>query len=386
MSIRSKQEKMMAYIGLPKSIGAFLLSLLSILLLSGCSDGSDLSSDGAAGEAMQKYRWRLVTSWPPNLPVNHEGVAKFADDVKTMSSGQMTIQVFAAGELVPALQVFDAVSQGTVEMGHSAAYYWAGKLPAAQFMTAVPFGMNARGMWAWLYGEQGLDLWRELYAPFNLVPFPMGNTGTQMGGWFNKKINSANDLNGLKMRIPGLGGKTLANAGGNPILLSGGEVYTALERGNIDATEWVGPLHDVRFGLDRAAKYYYYPGWHEPSTQLELIVNKQKWESLPANLQAIIDAAATSAGVFIYSKMEVGNAQTYEKLKESGHVEVLAFPQDVLTALHANAKKALDAEAGDDQVFIKTRAAYESFRKQFDAWDDITEDPYRQFLNTVEDD
>lgn len=351
--------------------------------LASCTGGGDAGSIAPANNG-QTYRWKLVTAWPPNLPVNHEGVAKFAEDVKVMSSGQMTIQVFAAGELVPALQVFDAVSQGTVEMGHSAAYYWAGKLPAAQFMTAVPFGMNARGMWAWLYGEKGLDIWRDLYEPFNLIPFPMGNTGTQMGGWFNKKIESSADLDGLKMRIPGLGGKALANAGGNPILLSGGEVYTALERGNIDATEWVGPLHDVRFGLDRAAKYYYYPGWHEPSTQLELIVNKQKWDGLPANLQAIIEAAATSAGVYIYSKMEVGNAQTYAKLRESGHVDVVPFPQDVLAALHDNAKKALDAEAVDDEKFIQTRAAYESFRKQFDAWDDITEDAYRQFLNTRE--
>ena len=356
---------------------AILVSLLSACGGAGSGTGA---IDGASNA--QKYRWKLVTSWPPNLPVNHEGVAKFAADVETMSGGQMTIQVFAAGELVPALQVFDAVSQGTVEMGHSAAYYWAGKLPAAQFMTAVPFGMNARGMWAWLYGEKGLDVWRELYAPFNLVPFPMGNTGTQMGGWFNKKITSSADLDGLKMRIPGLGGKALANAGGNPILLSGGEVYTALERGNIDATEWVGPLHDVRFGLDRAAKYYYYPGWHEPSTQLELIVNKQKWEALPANLQAIIEAAATSAGVYIYSKMEVGNAEAYAKLKESGHVEVVPFPQDVLAALYVNAKKALDAEASGDEKFIQTRAAYDAFRKQFDAWDDVTEDAYRQFLNT----
>lgn len=358
--------------------------LFFVLALPGCGKGG--GDNQAVGDASQsqQYKWKLVTAWPPNLPVNHEGVEKFAEDVETMSRGQMTIQVYAAGELVPALQVFDAVSQGTVEMGHAAAYYWAGKLPAAQFMTAVPFGLTARGMWAWLYGEEGLDIWRELYAPFNLVPFPMGNTGTQMGGWFNKKITSAADLEGLKMRIPGLGGKALANAGGNPILLSGGEVYTALERGNIDATEWVGPLHDVRFGLDRAAKYYYYPGWHEPSTQLELIVNKQKWEGLPDHLKTIIDNAATAAGVFIYSRMEVGNAQAFAKLKESGHIDVLPFPQDVLTALHTNAIKALDEEAEGDELFIRTRKAYEVFKKKFDAWDDITEDAYRQFLNTVE--
>lgn len=358
-----------------------LLITVCVISMSGCGQQGPVAGDTTNDDG-QRYRWKLVTAWPPNLPVNHEGVAKFANDVEVMSRGQMSIQVFAAGELVPALQVFDAVSQGTVEMGHAAAYYWAGKLPAAQFMTAVPFGMNARGMWAWLYGEDGLNLWRELYAPFDLVPFPMGNTGTQMGGWFNKKIESAADLDGLKMRIPGLGGKALANAGGNPILLSGGEVYTALERGNIDATEWVGPLHDVRFGLDRAAKYYYYPGWHEPSTQLELIVNKTKWEALPDHLRAIIDAAAVSAGVYIYSKMEVGNAEAYLQLRESGHVDVLEFPQDVLASLYVNTAKALDEEGEGDEKFTRTREAYEVFRRKFDAWDDITEDAYRQFMNT----
>ena len=209
----------------------------------------------------------------------------------------------------------------------------------------------------------------------------MGNTGTQMGGWFNKRIDSASDLQGLKMRIPGLGGKALNIAGGNPVLLSGAEVYTALERGNIDATEWVGPLHDVRFGLDRAAKYYYYPGWHEPSTQLELIINKTKWDTLPSHLQEIITAAATSAGVFMYSKMEVENANTYAELIKSGHVDVLEFPHDVLSSLHDSTKQALDAEGEGDEAFVKIRTAYESFREKFDAWDAITENAYRGFFN-----
>jgi TRAP-type mannitol/chloroaromatic compound transport system substrate-binding protein len=246
-------------------------------------------------------------------------------------------------------------------------------------MTAVPFGMTVRGMWAWMYGADGLEIWRELYEPFDLVPFPMGNTGTQMGGWFKKRIETAADLEGLKMRIPGLGGKVLDAAGGNPILLAGGEVYTALERGTIDATEWVGPLHDVRMGLDRAARYYYYPGWQEPSTQLELIINKQAWESLPPHLQKIVESAATAAGVYLYSRMEVENAKSYRALKESGHVEILEFPDDVLAALYASTRVALEAEGAGDETFKKTGERYNEFRRLFDEWDAITEAALRRF-------
>lgn len=356
---------------------------LSMLLLVGCGSETSITTGNAATD--QTFNWKLVTAWPPNLPVNHDVVTQFAKDVELMSRGQMTIQVYAGGELIPALEVFDAVSNGsTVQMGHSAAYYWAGKVPAAQYMSAVPFGLTARGMVAWLHGGDGLKLWREIYAPFDLVPFPMGNTGTQMGGWFNKRVDTVADLEGLKMRIPGLGGKALAKAGGNPILLSGGEVYTALERGNIDATEWVGPLHDVRFGLDRAAKYYYYPGWHEPSTQLELIVNKPAWESLPAHLQLIIDRAAIASGVALHARMEVENAESLAKLRESGHIEIIEFPQEVLAALHVSAKAALDEEAAKDENVRKVRDNYEAFRTKFEAWDDVTEDAYRQYFNRAE--
>ncbi len=358
---------------------AIWLCIIACVAACGTDPAGEVSS-GAVAE--QKFNWKLVTAWPPNLPINHDVVMQFASDVATMSRGQMTIQVYAGGELIPALEVFEAVSNGTiVQMGHSAAYYWAGKVPAAQYMSAVPFGLTARGMAAWLLGGDGLKLWREIYAPFDLVPFPMGNTGTQMGGWFNKRVDSVADLDGLKMRIPGLGGKALAKAGGNPILLSGGEVYIALERGNIDATEWVGPLHDVRFGLDRAAKYYYYPGWHEPSTQLELIVNKPAWEGLPEHLQLIIESAAAAGGVDLHSRMEAENAKAYAKLRESGHIEMVEFPQEVLEALYSSSREALDAEAQKDVKFQEVRENYEAFQKTFEAWDDITEDAYRQFYN-----
>ena len=266
-----------------------LLLLTSIVFIASCNPATDNNSSSEPTTPAKTFHWKMVTTWPPNFPVFQEGVMQFANDIETISDGRLQIQVYAGGELVPALQTFDAVSQGTVQMGHGAAYYWAGKVPAAQFMSTVPFGMTAKGMNAWLYSGGGLELWREIYKPFNIIPFPAGNSGVQMGGWFKKKITTVADLKGLKMRIPGLGGKVLAKAGGTPILLAGGEVYTALERGAIDATEWVGPYHDQRLGLYQAAQYYYYPGWHEPGTTLELIVNTQAWKSLPTDLQRIVE-------------------------------------------------------------------------------------------------
>ena len=356
---------------------------LTLALVAGCG-GSEVGETGLAADE-RRFEWKIVTSFPPNLPVNHETVHKFAEDVEIMSRGRLKIHVYAGGELIPALQVFDAVSQGSVELAHSGAYYWAGKVPAAQFMAAVPFGMTPTGIWAWLYGGEGLELWRELYKPFGVVPIPMGNTGIQMGGWFNKKIESMDDLRGLKMRIPGLGGKVLAEAGGNPVLLSAGEIYTALERGTIDATEWVGPLHDVRFGLDRAAKYYYYPGWHEPGTQLELIVNAKAWHELPPDLQKIIESAAAAASLFMYGMMEVENAKALRALKDSGHVELLQFPPDVIRKLSDMTKTALAAEAAKDETFAKILLAYESFRARHREWEAVTEKAYREAYESVRD-
>ena len=196
-----------------------------------------------------------------------------AEAITKMSNGRINVKLYGAGELVPAFEVLDAVSRGTAEMGHSGAYYWKGKHEATQFFSSVPFGLNAMEMNSWLYYGGGLELWRELYAPFGVVPFPGGNSGVQMGGWFNKEINSVNDLNGLKMRIPGLGGEVLAKLGGVPVNIPGGEVFTSLQAGAIDAAEWVGPYNDLAFGLFKAAKYYYYPGWQEPGATLECVVN-----------------------------------------------------------------------------------------------------------------
>ena len=347
--------------------------------------GGALLAAGATAAApayarRKRYNWKLVTSWPPGLPIMQEGVEKFAKDIEQMSDRSLRISVFAAGELIPAMQVFDAVSQGSVQMGHAAAYYWAGKVPAGQFFTAVPFGMNAQGMNAWLYNGGGLQLWRDIYKDFNIVPFPMGNTGVQMGGWFRKEIKSVADLKGLKMRIPGLGGKVMAKAGANPVLIAGGEIYTALERGTIDATEWVGPYHDLRLGLHRAAKHYYYPGWHEPGPTLELSINKQAWMELPLELQLMIETAAAAANSWMLAEFEAKNLQALQELKTKHKVQIKEFPADVLAELKRLTKEVLNEEADKDKHFRQVYQAYNAFRENNDAWSDISEAAYSRAL------
>lgn len=344
--------------------------------LPACNQQESSSNTTKAIDNSKTYNWKMVTTWPPGFPVLQEGAERFAKNIKAMSNGRLNIKVYAGGELIPALQTFDAVSQGTVEMGHGSAYYWAGKVPEAQFFSTVPFGMTARGMNAWLYHGGGLELWREVYKPFHVVPFPLGNTGVQMGGWFNKEINSLADIKGLKMRIPGLGGKVFAKAGGNPVLLAGAEVYTALERNTIDATEWIGPFHDQRLGLNRAAQHYYYPGWHEPGSVLELTVNQRAWDSLPADLQAIISNAAMAENVQMLSEMEEKNLSALQELKDRPEVQLHRFPDDVLATLKTLTDETLAEEAASDPKFKQVYDAYEAFRKKDDAWSDISEKAY----------
>ncbi|MGH8166708.1 MAG: TRAP transporter substrate-binding protein, partial [Woeseiaceae bacterium] len=216
--------------------------------------------EAASGDGEDRFRetfsWNLVTSWPPGLPGVGTGAENLADRIGRASGGRLTVKVFAGGELVPALEVFDAVSRGTAQMGHDASYYHRGKVPAAQYFTSVPFGQNANETNGWLYYGGGLELWQELYAPFNIVPFPAGQTGVQMAGWFNKEINSVADLRGLKMRIPGIGGEVMQRAGATQVTVPASEIFTALQTGAIDAAEWVGPYNDVSLGLHKSARYY----------------------------------------------------------------------------------------------------------------------------------
>jgi TRAP-type mannitol/chloroaromatic compound transport system substrate-binding protein len=353
---------------------------ISFFILACSTDTTEQGSTADPQASQQNFNWKMVTTWPANFPVFQEGAERFADMVNEMSNGRLSIQVYAGGELVPALQSFDAVSQGTIEMGHGAAYYWSGKVPAAQFLAAVPFGMTAKGVETWIYHGGGLELWRELYAPFNLVPIPMGNTGVQAGGWFNKKINSVEDLGGLRMRIPGLGGNVLKKAGGNPVLMSGSEIYTALERGVLDATEWVGPYHDLRLGLNRAANYYYFPGWHEPGTELELIVNSNAWAQLPDDLKAIVNNAAQATSLWMYTNMEFNNAEALKQLKTMQNVEILEFPPEVLAQLKTIAEQVMEEEAATDPEFKRVYKHYKAFKENYVNWTSISDESYQNAL------
>jgi len=349
-------------------------------LILGCKTKEN-KGEFPAVQTGKTYQWRMVTTWPPHFPVLGEGADLLGKWIDEMSGGQLRIQVYGGGELVPALETFDAVSVGTAEMGHGASYYWAGKMPAAQFFASVPFGMNAQQMNAWIHGGGGQQLWEELYMPFNLIPIPCGNTGVQMGGWFNKEINSTSDLKGLKMRIPGLGGKVIAKAGGSAILSAGGEIYTNLERGVIDATEWIGPYHDYLMGFQDIAKFYYYPGWHEPGTILELIVNKQAFEGLPKHLQAIIRTAASRSNDWILAEFESKNSIYLDKLKNEKAVVIKKFPNDVLMSLKRYSEEVIEEIISSDQKSKKVYESYSRFRQQIRNWSGISERIYYSDIN-----
>lgn len=321
-------------------------------------------------------RWKCVTTWPPNFPVVGEGALLLADWIREMSGGRLDIKVYGGGELVPALEVWDAVTNGAAEMGTGASYYWAGKNKATQFFTTVPFGMNAQQMNAWLYSGGGLELWTELYAKYNLVPFPGGNTGVQMGGWYNKEINSIDDYKGLKMRMPGLGAKVLERAGGTAVLSAGSEIYTNLERGVIDATEWIGPYHDYKMGFHQIAKYYYAPGWHEPGSNLEVMINKRKFEKLPADLRSIVEAACARLNVWTLSEFEAKNNEYLQRILTESPAELRTFDLETLTSLKGYTEEVLEELAATDTDSQKVYVAYKTFRQGINNWAAHSEKPY----------
>ena len=335
-----------------------------------------LMAGSKVASAQARYRWKMVTTWPKNFPGLGTGANNLAALIQQMSGGRIEVKVYGAGELVPALEVFDAVSQGTAEMGHGAAYYWKGKSEAAQFFSAVPFGLTAQEMNGWLYHGGGMELWEQVYAPFNLVPAAAGNTGVQMGGWFNKEINSLEDLKGLKMRIPGLGGEVLKRAGGTPVNLPGGELYTSLQSGNIDATEWVGPYNDLAFGLYKIAKYYYYPGWHEPGTTLEAMISKEAFEALPKDLQSIVLNACKVVNQDMLAEYTARNNSALKTLVEKHKVDLRRYPDDVLKKLRNLSDEVVAEVAQKDKTSKKVYESFRKFRDQAMEWHRISEQTY----------
>ena len=357
-----------------------LTFIFLIGIITGCSGGQE-SSNPVSTEEYKTYKWRLVTSWPKNYPGLGMAPERIADLVEEMSDGQMQITVYGAGEQVPAFGVFDAVSSGSHQMGHSGGYFWKGKVPAAQFFTSVPFGLTADEINAWVNRGGGLELWREIYEPFNIYPIPAGNTGTQMFGWFNKEINSLEDVKGLKMRIPGIGGEVLKEAGGIPVTLPGGELFTALQTGVIDATEWVGPYNDLTFGFHQAAKYYYYPGWHEPGPMLELLINMDAWNSLPKHLQVIIETATKAVNQDTLDEYLSRNNQALTELIEVHGVELRKLPDDVIEEFRVISNKILSDLAKEDEVIGKVYDSYIEFKDNVTEYHKISEDSFIEARN-----
>lgn len=347
--------------------------------LSGMAAAASIAAPAVVSAQAKTFSWKMTNAYGPGSPFYVQGPGSPTDFIKmvdTMSSGRLKIQHFAAGELIPALEGFDAVSKGTVEMNCANAYFWAGKTFAAQYFTAVPFGLNFQGINAWLYHGGGMKLWEEVYAPFDLVPLPMGNTGVQMTGWFRKPIEKVEDFKGLKMRIPGLAGKVYATLGVDVKLLPGGEIFPALERGVIDAAEFVGPFQDRRLGLHKAAKFYHTTGWHEPATVTELIINKKAWESLPADLKEIVRTAAAACNVISQSWCEQTNAEALDDLVKNHGVKASPLPPEVIAKLKDATLQTLADATAKDPLVKKVHDSYMTFKASADKWGALSEGVY----------
>jgi TRAP-type mannitol/chloroaromatic compound transport system substrate-binding protein len=346
------------------------------LFACGGAKESSTNTNASAMQPVETIKWKLVTSWPKNFPGLGKAPETFAQYVNTMSGGRLEVTVYGAGELVPGFEVFNAVSSGSAQMGHSGAYYWKGKIPAAPIFSAIPFGMNVTEMNAWLHYGGGIELWQALYAPFGVIPFAGGSTGVQMAGWFKKEINSVDDLQGLKMRIPGLGGEVFKEVGGLPVTLTGGEIFTSLQSGAIDATEWVGPYNDLAFGLHKAAKYYYHSGWHEPGTTLEFIVNQEAYNALPTDLQKIVAVATRAVNQDMLDEYTARNHSAMKQLIEEHGIEVKSLPADVMVALKGATEKVIAQEIKDNEDFARIYASYNQFYIEVKKYHALSEQAY----------
>jgi TRAP-type mannitol/chloroaromatic compound transport system substrate-binding protein len=335
-------------------------------------------STAVSGE-LPTIHWRLASSFPKSLDTIYGAAEVLSNRLDKITNGKFQIRVYAGGEIVPGLQVMDAVQQGTVECGHTASYYYVGKNMAYAFDCAIPFGLTARQQNAWMYHGGGLELTRELFKANNIVNFPGGNTGVQMGGWFRKEVNSLADLQGLKMRIPGIGGQIMAKLGVVPQTLAGGDIYPALERGAIDAAEWVGPYDDEKLGFAKIAQNYYYPGWWEGGPQLSFYVNIDKWNSLPDAYKQAFEAAAAEANLNMLAAYDHKNPIALQSLIKAG-VKLHAFPQDVMAAAEKAAFELYEEEAAKNDSFRKIYTEWKQYRETELQWFKLAEASYDNFV------
>jgi len=342
----------------------------SALALSACHRAEKTNTNQTSTATQgKKVTLKLATSWPAHFPIMGTGVDTFAKRCFELSGGTLEIKVFPKNILVPALQVFDATSAAQIDAFHSGVYYWKGKNPAFSIFGGMPLGLTSEEMITWMKFGGGYELWREMYGKFNLYPLIGGTTGPQMGGWFKKPINSLADLKGLKMRIPGLGGEVMKKLGANPVLLPAGEIYTSLERGTIDATEWVGPALDSMMGFAKAAPYYY-TGWHEPGSILEITFNKARWERLSPTHQAIITAASEEMTSNMLQEFRYKNAKALQALPKN--VKIKTFPKEMMDAAKVALAEVLESESKKSADFKRALESYNAFVKLNKPWDDIS--------------
>jgi TRAP-type mannitol/chloroaromatic compound transport system substrate-binding protein len=334
-----------------------------------------------AVRAQATIRWRLASSFPKSLDTIYGGAEVFAKQVKDATGGKFEISVHQAGELVPAFGVVDAIQNGTVEAAHTAPYYFFGKDETFAIDCAIPFGMNSRQMTAWMYEGNGLKLLREFYAKYNIVNFPLGNTGAQMGGWYRKEIKGVEDIKGLKMRIGGFGGKVLAAIGGVPQNIPGGEIYPALEKGTIDATEWIGPYDDEKLGFNKVAKFYYYPAWWEGGPQLSLYVNTKAWEALPAEYKGIVTAAASHGHIIMQARYDAWNPAALKRLVGSG-TQLRPMPRPIMDAAFKAANELYAELNAKNPNWKKVYEDWVKFRNDEILWFRVTEREFDNFMSS----
>ena len=356
------------------------MGALGAAALAACSSGDPALDEAAQDETLPEMEWEIATSWPTSLDTIYGGATTFADRVAAMTGGRFMITAQPANEVVPALEILQNVESNSIDGGHTASYYYTGLDPTTAFGTAVPFGLNARQQNAWLYEGGGLELMQTFYADrFNAIQFPAGNTGVQMGGWFNVEVQSVSDLQGLRMRIPGLGGSVMTALGVTVQVIAGGEIFQALQTNAVDAAEWVGPYDDQILGFQDVAQFYYHPGWWEPGPSLEVQIPLPKWDELPEVYQEIIKTAAYEANTNMMAAYDAKNPQAFQEILNNSDVTVLPYPDDVMEAAADAANDINETTAADNADFKSVYDHWNAFRGQIHPWFAIAETSYLDF-------
>ncbi len=357
------------------------MGALGAAALAACSSGDADVDEAAADESLPELEWDIATSWPAVLPTIFGGAERIADRVAAMTGGKFMMTAQPAGEVVPALEILQNIETNSIDSGHTAGYYYIGLSPVTAFSTALPFGLTARQQNAWLYEGGGLELLQEFYADrFNAILFPAGNTGVQMGGWFNKEINSTADLEGLVMRIPGLGGQVFAKLGTTVQVLPGGEIFQALQTGAIDATEWVGPFDDTTMGFNDVTQFYYHPGWWEPGTTVEFEVPLPKWNELPEVYQEIVKTAARDANITMMASYDALNTEALKGIIADPDITILPFPDDVMAAAEEASVEIYDENIAASTDFASIFDHWKSFRDGVQQWHGLAETSYASYV------